>query len=133
MQKKIAKFITATLATSVIAVGAHTATAQQQQPGAAPQPQAAPIVVDDETVSNFVSAYTDVREIHAEYAGRLQEVEDAERATELQQEAQEKIQDAVTENDITIEEYQQIARQIGQDAELRTRIQEELDSQESDS
>lgn len=125
MQSTFAKYLTTVLTTSALLVGAQSVMAQDQAPA---QPQTAPMEVDDQTVENFVGAYTEVQEIHNEYAERMQEVGDAEEATSLQQEAQEKMQEAVTKNDITVEEYQQIAQQIGQDEQLRSRIQEELES-----
>lgn len=128
MPSKSTKFITALLSIGALVFGAHTALAQQN-PAPAPQQQAPQMEVDDATVNNFVDAYTDVQKIHNEYAQRLQNVEDAEEATSLQQEAQNKMQEAVTSNDITVEEYQTIAQQIGQDAELRSRVQERLEAE----
>lgn len=128
MPSKSTKFITALLSTGALIFSAHT-TLAQQNPAPAPQQQAPQMEVDDATVNNFVGAYTDVQKIHNEYAQRLQNVEDAEEATGLQQEAQNKMQEAVTDNNITVEEYQTIAQQIGQDAELRSRIQERLEAE----
>lgn len=129
MQSKIVKFVTTTLSAGALVFGAQATLAQEQAPQQVPQQQAPAVEVDDATVNNFVDAYTDVQKIHNEYAERLQSVEDAEEATTLQQEAQDKMQEAVTSNDITVEEYQTIAQQIGQDAELRSRVQERLEAE----
>lgn len=125
------KLAATALATSALVFGAHTALAQnagaQNNAGAAPQAQSTPMQVDDETVSKFVDAYTDVREIHSEYAQKLQNVQDSQQANNMQQEAQQKMEQAVTDNDISVEQYMRIAQQIGQDPQLRSRIQAELE------
>ncbi|MDQ2076592.1 DUF4168 domain-containing protein [Marinimicrobium sp. ABcell2] len=98
---------------------------QQQPPGG--QPQA--MDVSDEDVNNFVDAYISVQEINQEYTQRLQDVDDPEQATELQQEAQNKMQEAISDAGLSISEYQQIANQAGQDEQLRNQIEEALTSQ----
>lgn len=97
---------------------------QQAAPGA--QPQAEQIDVSDDEVEGFVDAYMAVQGVNQEYTQKLQEVEDPEKATELQQEAQGEMQSAVDESGLSIEKYQQIANQAGQDEELRGKIEEEL-------
>lgn len=85
--------------------------------------------VSDEEVSAFVDAYIAVQTINQEYTERLQAAESPEDATELQQEAQGKMQQAVTDSGISIEEYQQIANLANQDEGLRDRITEALAAQ----
>ena len=97
----------------------------QQQPDAG-QPYATDVSEDD--VDSFVEAYMSVQEINQDYTQRLQDVEDSDQATQLQQEAQTKMQDAISESGLSIAEYQQIANQAGQDDELRSQIEEALTS-----
>lgn len=92
-----------------------TATTQQAQP----QTQ-----VSEEKVDKFVTAYVEVQKINKEYSEQLQGAEQPEKATELQQEAQTRMQKAVTDTGLTIPEYQQIASLAGQNEELRSRIEE---------
>lgn len=130
MKNHMTKLIATTMGTAALVLGAQSALAQnttQTTPETPPQAQSTPMQVDDKTVSNFVDAYTDVREIHSEYAEKLQSVEDPQQATNIQQEAQEKMEEAVTSNDMSVDEYMGIAQQIGQDAQLRSRIQAELE------
>ncbi len=73
-----------------------------------------------------------VQGINQEYTQKLQNVEDPEKATKMQQEAQTKMQEAVSESGLSISEYQQIAQAAGQDQELRSQIEEELTSRVED-
>ena len=91
----------------------------------APVTQAQP-QISEEKVDQFVTAYVEVQKINQEYSEQLQATEVPEKATELQQEAQTKMQEAVTDSGLTIPEYQQIASRAGQDQDLRARIQEKM-------
>lgn len=97
----------------------------QQQPDAGPTYGAD---VSQDEVDSFVDAYMSVQEINQDYTQRLQDVEDSEEATQLQQEAQGKMQDAISESGLSIAEYQQIANQAGQDDQLRSQIEDALTS-----
>ncbi|WP_111642105.1 DUF4168 domain-containing protein [Marinimicrobium alkaliphilum] len=85
--------------------------------------------VSDEEVDAFVAAYIAVQTINQEYTEKLQAAESPEDATELQQQAQGEMQQAVTDSGISIEEYQQIANLANQDEGLRDRITEALAAQ----
>src|SRR5690625_5881797 len=74
-------------------------------------------------IDRFDEAYLAVQMINQEYSTMLQQVEDPERATELQQEAQTKMQQAVTESGLSISEYQSITQQANQDDAVRENIQ----------
>lgn len=125
MSNPMAKHLIALLAAAGLMGGAAIAQAQDGQQ-TAPPPAAAQEEVDEATVDNFIAAYLEVQTIHQEYSQQLQAAEDPEVATELQQEAQEKMQEAVTNNGLTISEYQQVANLAGQDPELRARIEAAL-------
>lgn len=74
-------------------------------------------------INRFAEAYLAVQMINQEYSTMLQQVEDPEQATELQQEAQTKMQQAVTESGLSISDYQSIAQQANQDDAVRENIQ----------
>lgn len=123
--------VLALLATAGLLFGAATVSAQGTAPqGGAQAPQAQPqteaMDVSEEQVESFVDAYMAVQGINQEYTQKLQAVEDPEKATELQQEAQTKMQEAVSDSGLSISEYQQIANQAGQNEELRGQIEEAL-------
>lgn len=123
--------VLALLAAAGLLFAAGTVSAQGEPPQGAPttQPQAESMDVSQDQVESFVDAYMAVQGINQEYTQKLQAVEDPEQATELQQEAQTKMQEAVSDSGLSISEYQQIANQAGQDEELRNQIEEALTSQ----
>lgn len=100
-------------------------TAPQTTTSTTPVTQAQP-QISEEKVDQFVTAYVEVQKINQDYSEQLQAAEVPEKATELQQEAQTKMQEAVTDSGLTIPEYQQIASRAGQDQDLRARIQEKM-------
>lgn len=124
--------VLALLAAAGLIAGATTATAQGQSQGqpqgqpAAPVQQAPQMDVSSDQVSSFVDAYMAVQTINQEYTQKLQNVEDPEKATKMQQEAQTEMQSAVSDSGLSIEEYQQIAQAAGQDEELRAQIEAAL-------
>jgi len=121
--------VLALLAAAGLLFAAGTVTAQEGGAAPAPAPQTEAIDVSQSEVESFVDAYMAVQGINQEYTEKLQAVEDPEEATELQQEAQTKMQEAVTDSGLSISEYQQIANQAGQDEELRGQIEEALAAQ----
>ncbi|WP_341939186.1 DUF4168 domain-containing protein [Marinimicrobium sp. C2-29] len=127
MSHSIKNPVLALLAAAGLLLAAGTATAQgEAQQGASAPQQAESIDVSSEDVENFVDAYMAVQGINQEYTQKLQAVEDPEKATELQQQAQTEMQEAVSESGLSISEYQQIANQASQDEELRGQIEEAL-------
>lgn len=112
--------------TQAPAAAQQPAQQQQQQPAQQPaQQEKAPL--SEKKVDSFISAYSAVHEINQEYSEKLQSVSDAEKATQLQQEAQGKMQKAVKDSGLSIEEYQKIASRASSDDELRSRIQNAFD------
>lgn len=115
--------VLALLAAAGLLFAAGTATAQGQTPAQAPD-QAPAVEVSDQDVENFADAYVAVQTINQQYTEKLQNVEEAEKATEMQQEARDKMENAVEEAGLTISDYQKIAQAAGQDEELRADIQQ---------
>lgn len=112
-------------ATSVMAQPEGAAPAQQQQgqPGAAPaqQQQAAP--VSDGDLKKFVDASEDVAKIRDEFSQKLNNADDQEKAQQLQQEAQDKMLDAVQKSGLDAMKYNEIATQIQADPQLQQRAE----------
>lgn len=117
--------VLALLAAAGLLFAAGTATAQGQAPAPGQAPGQAPsIEVSDQDVENFADAYVAVQTINQQYTEKLQNVEEAEKATALQQEARDKMQQAVEDSGLTISDYQEIAQAAGQDEELRSDIEQ---------
>ena len=130
MRTTIKNPVLALLAAAGLLFGSANLVAQAQGQGSSPAgAQQAPVEVSDADVENFVSAYMAVQGINQEYTQKLQNVDDPEKATELQQEARTKTQKAVSDTGLSISEYQQIANQAGQDEELRGKIEAALSDQ----
>ncbi|OFE12915.1 hypothetical protein PHACT_06970 [Pseudohongiella acticola] len=112
---------------------ASVAHAQQAAPTepAADVPQSA-ADIDADLKAKFVDAYGDIMSIQMRYAEQLQAVTDENQASTLQQQAQAEMQEAVTDNDISIQQYNQIIQLAAADeelmAELETAIAEEMES-----
>ena len=104
---------------------ASVAHAQQPAPAAADAdvPQSA-AEVNTDMKEKFVAAYEDIMLIQMDYAEQLQAVTDEDQANVLQQEAQREMQDAVTANEITIQQYNTIIQLAAADEALM----EELES-----
>lgn len=101
---------------------------QQQQPQQQPQqPQQQPAQpaqpsFDEATLERFAGAWNEVQDIRDQYMGEIQAADDAEEAQALQQQAQEKMVDAVTEAGVEVSEYNEIATRMGQDPEFAERV-----------
>ena len=83
--------------------------APSQSP-AVPPTQSQPAEIDPKTLDNFVKAYKDVQAI--------------------QEKAQLEMQQAVTDNGLSLQDYQQIFNEAWQNPDLRSRIEEKLGSEQ---
>lgn len=82
----------------------------------------ADIDVSDQQLEQFVEAQVAIIEIQQDFSGRLQEVEDPERAHELQVQANEEMTTAVAEAGLDVESFNSIAMAIQNDPELQQRL-----------
>jgi len=90
--------------------GVSVASAQPPagQPPAGQPPAGEMPTIDEATKEKFLDAYVDIMEIQTRYAEMLQGATDESEAMELQQAAQEEMQTAVTEAELTVEEYNEV-------------------------
>ncbi len=88
---------------------------QGGNPAQAPQ-------LDDETLGNFAQAYKEVGQIRDAFSEQLQGVNDADKARNLQEKAQEQMIQAVIDSGLTVPEYNQVVTAMDSDPELRERI-----------
>lgn len=121
---KIAKTLSILLL--ALAFGSAAALAQtdpmQQQPPT-------DIDVSDQQLEQFVEAQVAIIEIQQDYTVRLQEVEDPDRAHELQVQANEEMTEAVTDAGLDVESFNSIAMAIQSSPELQQRLTDMLDNQ----
>ncbi len=86
---------------------------QQQQPQTE---------VSDQQLQQFAHAQIQISEIQQDFSARLQGVEDAEEAHELQVKANEEMTDAVEEAGLDVQSFNEIAMAIQNDPELQQRL-----------
>ncbi len=82
------------------------------------------VEVSDEEIQAFAAAMMDVQELGQEWTQRMQETEDQEELSQMQQEAQEEMIGAIEDHGMTVEEYNEIATAAQQDPELAQEIEQ---------
>ncbi|MFO8153644.1 DUF4168 domain-containing protein [Thioalkalivibrio sp.] len=78
----------------------------------------------DQTIDTFVDAFVAVQGIREDYTERLQDASDEGEAQGLQQEAQEKMMQAVEASGMSVQEYNEVAMALQNDPELMEQVQE---------
>ncbi len=104
-------------AVSLMASGLAMAQDYQMQP-----PQHETIEVSDQQLQQFATAQVEITRINQDFTGRLQNVDDPEKAYELQMEANEEMTQAVEDAGLNVESFNEIAMAIQSDPELQQRL-----------
>lgn len=120
-------FLTAMLASTLLAAGAAAPAAFAQQQGA-PMQQPAPAdsaSVTDEQIRSYITAAQGVGMIAQSYQPQLEAAENQEAAMAIQQEAQQQMLEVVQQAGLTPDEYNAIAVGSQSDPELAERINAE--------
>lgn len=107
---------------------AQNAQPQQQAPTTPPAAEQAVPDVSQDDIQSFAEAYVGVQRLNQEYTAKLQAAEDESAATQLQQEGQEKMREAITDSGLTLDEYRQIANAANQSPEVQQRLGEAIES-----
>ncbi|MEE4304765.1 MAG: DUF4168 domain-containing protein [Wenzhouxiangella sp.] len=100
--------------------------AAQQSQQSAPQT----IEVSDQQLQQFADAQMEIASIQKDFRSRLQNVEDPQKAQELQREANEEMTTAVEEVGLDVESFNQIAMSIQNDPELQQELTQMLQEQQ---
>ncbi|MGY6531921.1 DUF4168 domain-containing protein [Glycocaulis sp.] len=120
-------FLTAMLASTILAAGVAAPAALAQQEGAAMQ-QPAPVDsadVTDEQITAYITASQGVNMIAQSYQPQLEAAEDQEAAMAIQQEAEQQMITVVEQAGLTVDEYNSIVAGSQSDPELAERINAE--------
>ncbi|MCC5982490.1 MAG: DUF4168 domain-containing protein [Oceanicaulis sp.] len=120
-------FLTAMLASTILAAGAAAPAALAQQEGATMQ-QPAPVGsadVTDEQIRSYITAAQGVGMIAQSYQPQLEAAEDQETAMAIQQEAEQQMIAVVEQAGLTVDEYNAIVAGSQSDPELAERINAE--------
>lgn len=110
-----------TLLFAALSIGTTQALAEKP---AAPQQQAAPVTEKD--IQHFAEAHQKVMQVRQEYIGKAKNTEGKQQKAQLQMAMQKDMLAAVQETGMQPKRYNQVARQVGQDEELRERVNEVL-------
>ena len=102
--------------------GAQQQQRQQQPPSAQ---QAPDIEVSGAQLEKFADAQDSLGEIQQDYRGRMQDVDDPEKANQLRQQANEEMIAMVKDSGLSVEKYNQISRAVQNDQELQQRLQQQ--------
>jgi|TARA_Y100001968_G_scaffold330231_2_gene381497 Sec-independent protein translocase protein TatA len=107
-----------------LGLAAPLASAQSANPAPTAQPAAGAQAQQfgEKKLESFAESLGEIMEIREEFTGKLQQTEDANKARDLQQQANEKMLGVIEENDISIDEYNAINQAVQTDPELRNRV-----------
>lgn len=94
----------------------------QQQPAPAPAPPQA-MEITPELKDKFIDAYADIMDIQVSYTEQLEAVTEEAEANALQQQAQMEMQEAVVDNELTIQQYNQIIQMAANNPELQQELE----------
>lgn len=113
--------LTLTAITVTLAFGGSALAQEEYQ---APPPQPETIDVSEKQLQRFADAQVEIIDIRQDFSTRLQEVDDADKAHELQLAANEKMTTAVEAAGLDVNAYNQIAMAIQSDADLQVKLKE---------
>jgi hypothetical protein len=103
--------------------GSGEGNAQQSAPQQAGQKGGPKLDLSDSEVEKFAQAQNKVQSVREDYSGQLRNVEDTEKAREIQAEMQEKMLQAVKDAGMSAQKYNEVSQAAMQDEELRKRIE----------
>ena len=83
-------------------------------------------------LEKFAAAYGEIQSVRAEYGRKLQQTDDQSKREELKKEGQQEMISAIEDEGLELSEYQQIGRQLNNDKELRSRLQEVMKEQQQE-
>ncbi len=93
---------------------------QQQPQQEAQQQQSADF--DDKSLKKFAKVQTDLDEIRAKYSQEVQQVEEPDKARELQSKYRQQLIDAIRDNGLDIQTYNEISGAMQDNPELQEKI-----------
>lgn len=102
------------------AAGFAPAVAQQSQ---TQPPAAAPAQIDDAILMAFAQSTLDVEPIIDKWTTRIEEAETSEEAQQMRRTGNEEITQAVQENGLNMETYNQLYQVVQTDSEVATKVQ----------
>lgn len=111
------------ITTALFAAALAFSTVAMAQQGAQ-QPPTPDVHVGDAELQSFAKASTAITEIQQDYSLRMQNADDPQAASELQQQANEKMVGAVEEAGLDVETFNMIATAVQSDPNLQQKLQQ---------
>lgn len=126
---RIGSFALVLLAFMVVVPAAWAQGGPQPAPQPAPQqaPQAEDVEVSDQELDAIAKAYIDVQNVLAEYEARLAEIQDPERAVELQQQLTADANAVIEARGVEVVRFDQVLQAARVDTELQQRLVSHLE------
>ncbi len=96
---------------------------QQSAPQQASKQSGPKLDLSDSEVQKFAKAQNKVQSVREDYSGQLRNVEDTEKAREIQAEMQEKMLQAVKDAGMSAQRYNEVSQAAMQNEKLRKRVE----------
>ncbi|SPJ33607.1 DUF4168 domain-containing protein [Kushneria phyllosphaerae] len=120
------KRFAAVVSASLVATGlaATPALAAQEQPAQGAQSQQQSQNFSDDQLQNFASASQEIAGISQDYTKQLQGAGDADAQQSIREEANQKMVQAVQDNDLQVEQFNQIGQAVQNDPQMMQKVQQ---------
>ncbi|REC95737.1 DUF4168 domain-containing protein [Kushneria indalinina] len=126
------KRFAAVVSASLVATGlaATPALAAQEQPAQGAQGQQQSQNFSDDQLQNFASASQEIAGISQDYTQQLQGADDADAQQSIREEANQKMVQAVQDNDLEVEQFNQIGQAVQNDPQMMQKVQQMAQQQQ---
>ncbi|WP_299262023.1 DUF4168 domain-containing protein [uncultured Kushneria sp.] len=126
------KRFAAVVSASLVATGlaATPALAAQEQPAQSAQSQQQSQNFSDDQLQNFASASQEIAGISQDYTKQLQGAGDADAQQSIREEANQKMVQAVQDNNLEVEQFNQIGQAVQNDPKMMQKVQQMAQKQQ---
>lgn len=126
------KRFAAVVSASLVATGlaATPALAAQEQPAQGAQSQQQSQNFSDDQLQNFASASQEIAGISQDYTKQLQGAGDADAQQSIREEANQKMVQAVQDNNLEVEQFNQIGQAVQNDPQMMQKVQQMAQKQQ---
>ncbi|GHC16579.1 hypothetical protein GCM10010082_04370 [Kushneria pakistanensis] len=126
------KRFAAVVSASLVATGlaATPALAAQEQPAQGAQSQQQTQNFSDDQLQNFASASQEIAGISQDYTQQLQGADGADAQQSIREEANQKMVQAVQDNNLEVEQFNQIGQAVQNDPQMMQKVQQMAQQQQ---
>ena len=80
--------------------------------------------LEEETIETFAEAYLEISDVRMDLQASLQNAQDDQQASQLQQQANQEMQAILEDHDMNVQEYQEITQVLNNDPEQRQEFEQ---------